>query len=68
MKATYKIRYREMEADSYKYEDVYPTNLTQYTIRGLEMNTGYVFSIMAMNKLGNSKYLPDLVNVKTSST
>lgn len=67
MKASYRIRHRRVEDSTYKYEDVVPTNATQYTIRGLEVNTQYVFSVMAMNKLGNSKYMPDLLSVKTSS-
>lgn len=67
MKASYRIRYRRVEDSTYKYEDVVPTNATQYTIRGLEVNTQYVFSVMATNKLGNSKYMPDLLSVKTSS-
>lgn len=66
MKASYRIRYREIEEDSYKYEDVVPYNVTQYIIKGLDINTAYIFSIMAMNKLGNSKFMPDLVSVKTS--
>lgn len=67
MRASYRVRYRRVEDSVYKYEDVMPTNATQFTIRGLEVNTQYVFSVMAMNKLGNSKYMPDLLSVKTSS-
>lgn len=67
MPAKYRIRYREVNDDAYKYDDIPMSNETLYTVKGLEINTAYVFSIMASNKLGNSKYLPDLVNVKTSS-
>lgn len=67
MKASYRIRHRKVDENTYKYEDVVPTNATQYTIKGLEVNTQYVFSVMAMNKLGNSKYMPDILSVKTSS-
>lgn len=56
-----------MNDDGYKYEDVSPANATTYTIKGLEVDTQYVFSIMALNKLGNSKYMPDLLSAKTSS-
>lgn len=66
MKASFRVRYRDINDHSYKYEDVVPYNVTRYTIKGLEINTGYVFSIMAMNKLGNSKYMPDLASAKTS--
>ncbi|XP_022909293.1 nephrin isoform X2 [Onthophagus taurus] len=65
MQASYRIRYREIEDQNYKYEDVPPSNSTQHTVRGLEISTGYVFSIMASNKLGNSKYMPDVVSAKT---
>lgn len=67
MKASFRIRYREINEAGYKYEDVISSNVTEYTIGGLESNTDYVFSIMASNKLGNSKYLPDLTHVKTAS-
>lgn len=67
MKASFRIRYRKVDENAYKYEDVVPSNTTQYTVKGLEVNTQYVFSVMAMNKLGNSKYMPDLLSVKTSS-
>ncbi|VEN63224.1 unnamed protein product [Callosobruchus maculatus] len=66
MKASYRIRYRKPDEDVYKYEDVLRSNITMHTIKNLEMNTQYVFSIMASNKLGSSKYLPDLLSAKTS--
>lgn len=53
--------------DGYKYEDVRPANATTYTIKGLDIDTQYVFSVMASNKLGNSDYMPDLTSIKTSS-
>ncbi|KAJ2943210.1 hypothetical protein O0L34_g18922 [Tuta absoluta] len=55
----FRIRYRKPYDESYKYEDVIPKNTTSYTIAGLERNTDYVFSIMAINKIGQSKYRPD---------
>lgn len=67
MPATYRIRYRQIQEESYKYEDIPSPNTTQYTIKGLEINTGYVFSISALNKLGNSKFMPDIVTAKTTS-
>ncbi|CAH1372536.1 unnamed protein product [Tenebrio molitor] len=66
MRASYRIRYRQVNDDGYKYVDVVPHNATTFTIHDLEVNTQYVFSIMAMNKLGNSKYIPDLLSAKTS--
>ncbi|XP_072934025.1 nephrin [Epargyreus clarus] len=55
----FRIRYRKIYDDSYKYEDVVPRNSTTFTIGGLERNTDYVFSVMAINKIGQSKYRPD---------
>lgn len=64
MKASYRVRYREVDSEHYKYEDGLP-NAQKLTITGLRMNTMYLFSVMASNALGNSKYLPDLANAQT---
>ncbi|CAK1595168.1 unnamed protein product [Parnassius mnemosyne] len=55
----FRIRYRKIYDETYKYEDVSPKNATSYTVNGLERNTDYVFSVMAVNKIGQSKYRPD---------
>lgn len=67
MTASYRIRYRQVNTEAYKYEDVVPHNVTHHTVTGLEPNVQYLFSIMASNKLGNSKYMPDLVTARTTS-
>ncbi|XP_076263611.1 nephrin adhesion molecule sticks and stones isoform X2 [Rhynchophorus ferrugineus] len=67
MKPTYRIRYRQINEDGYKYEDVTGNNATTYTVKGLSIDTQYIFSIMASNKLGSSKYMPDLLSAKTSN-
>lgn len=67
MRSGHRIRYREVSEVGYKYVDVLPYNATKFTVSGLEIDTEYTFSIMAYNKLGESKYLPDLLTVKTSS-
>lgn len=59
--------FRKIYDDSYKYEDVTPKNATTYTVSGLERNTDYVFSIMALNKIGQSKYRPDDTKTTTLS-
>lgn len=64
MKANYRIRYRELNSDRYWYEDSQP-NSYKLTIGGLRMNTLYVFSIMASNGLGSSRYLPDVTRAHT---
>ncbi|KAJ8969698.1 hypothetical protein NQ317_004131 [Molorchus minor] len=66
LKPSYRIRYRKVDEDSYKYEDVSESNETTHTVKGLEINMQYVFSIMASNKLGNSKFMPDLLSAKTA--
>ncbi|XP_041985986.1 nephrin isoform X2 [Aricia agestis] len=55
----FRIRYRKIYEDTYRYEDVVPRNATTFTVRGLERSTDYVFSVMAINKMGQSKYRPD---------
>uniref|UniRef100_A0A182TBV0 Fibronectin type-III domain-containing protein n=1 Tax=Anopheles maculatus TaxID=74869 RepID=A0A182TBV0_9DIPT len=67
MKANYRIRYREVNSDRYWYEDSQP-NSYKLTIGGLRMNTLYVFSIMASNGLGSSRYLPDVTRAHTKDT
>ncbi|XP_059607886.1 nephrin isoform X3 [Phlebotomus argentipes] len=64
MKASYRIRFREANSEHYRYEDGLP-GVHKITINGLRMNTMYLFSIMASNALGSSKYMPDLVKAKT---
>ncbi|XP_065093879.1 nephrin isoform X2 [Ochlerotatus camptorhynchus] len=64
MKANYRVRYREANNDHYRYEDSL-ANSHKLTITGLRMNTLYLFSVMASNALGTSKYLPDLTRAQT---
>ncbi|CAH0718626.1 unnamed protein product, partial [Brenthis ino] len=61
----FRIRYRKIYDETYRYEDVTPRNSTSYTIHGLERNTDYVFSVMAINKIGQSKYRPDETKATT---
>ncbi|XP_062711778.1 nephrin isoform X5 [Aedes albopictus] len=67
MKANYRVRYREANSDHYRYEDSLP-NSHKLTIAGLRMNTLYLFSVMASNALGSSKYLPDLTRAQTKDS
>ncbi|XP_075165766.1 nephrin adhesion molecule sticks and stones isoform X1 [Haematobia irritans] len=64
LKASYRVRYREANREQYKYIDGLP-NSHKLTINGLRMNTLYLFSVMAYNDLGESKYLPDLQKAHT---
>lgn len=50
---------RDLKDEKYKYVDVRPT-APNVTIHGLKSNTPYLFSVMAANEAGGSKYLPDI--------
>ena len=63
----YKIRYNVGGKDPNHYLDVYPVNVTQFTVTGLMKNREYRFSILAFNSKGESPYLKDIVNAKTLS-
>ncbi|XP_073986963.1 nephrin-like isoform X2 [Rhodnius prolixus] len=71
--ATYRLRYRPATSSgnsggpppNYRYEDT--GNATRYVVTGLELATQYVFSVMAQNRLGASRYLPDTLKATTSS-
>jgi hypothetical protein len=69
MEPSYRIRYRPTASfgEGYRYMDVIGSNITSFTITGLAMATDYTISVMAFNKLGSSKYLPDTLRAKTSS-
>ena len=66
LKATYKIRYREASQNRYFYVDSLP-NAHKLIVEGLRANTAYLFSIMAMNNLGESAWRPDLTKAQTRS-
>lgn len=53
----------------YRYHtvDVPPTNVTQYTVKGLMLGTEYEFLVMAKNRLGDGQYIKDGVRSATSS-
>lgn len=50
-----------------KYADVYPRNVTSFTLGGLALGTEYAFSVMALNERGESGYTQDVVKARTSS-
>lgn len=66
LKATYRIRYREASSSRYHYVDSLP-NTHKLIVEGLKTNTVYLFSIMAMNNLGESAWRPDLTKAQTRS-
>ena len=57
----------QASTEAYKYADVYPANVTNFTLGGLALGTDYLFGIMAFNDLGESNYTTDVVKAKTSS-
>lgn len=64
LKTTYQLRYREASSSAYKYVDSLP-NVYRLDVEGLKPNVVYLFSIMAMNTLGNSGWLPDTTKAQT---
>ncbi|XP_070491537.1 nephrin isoform X2 [Chironomus tepperi] len=64
LKTTYQLRYREASTSAYRYVDSLP-NVYRLDIEGLKPNVVYLFSIMAMNNLGNSGWLPDTTKAQT---
>ncbi|RZF33955.1 hypothetical protein LSTR_LSTR010438 [Laodelphax striatellus] len=65
--ATFRLRFRPVTSSNvnYRYEDA--GNVTKHTVTGLNLGTQYVFSIMAQNKMGETKFLPDIVKGTTLS-
>lgn len=57
----------DSEREGFRYLDVVTDNSTYYTVNGLNLDTEYVFTIMAFNDRGNSNYMQDVVKTKTSS-
>lgn len=49
----------------FMYTDVYPKNTTKFMITGLDDDQQYIFSVMAYNDLGESKYTEDIIKVRT---
>ncbi|XP_053676889.1 nephrin-like [Anopheles nili] len=64
-RASFRVRYREATSERYRYEDGPAGGLRRLTVDGLRSNTLYLFSIMASNALGESRYLPDLTRAQT---
>ncbi|CAG9116134.1 unnamed protein product [Plutella xylostella] len=61
----YRVRYRKIYDESYRYEDVTPRNATHFTVTGLDRGTAYLLSVMAINRIGQSKYRPDDTSATT---
>ncbi|RWS14166.1 nephrin-like protein, partial [Dinothrombium tinctorium] len=63
---SFRIRYKKIiAADAYVYRDVYPSNITQYTVTGLDASTEYIFNVLAFNDMGESAYTEDIVKTTT---
>ncbi|KAK6619129.1 hypothetical protein RUM44_003511 [Polyplax serrata] len=72
LRTSYRIRYRpehtNSEKEGYRYLDVMTENATSFTVTGLDLDTEYVFTLMAFNERGSSNYMHDVVRTRTSST
>ena len=58
---------RQVGSELVKYADVYPRNVTSFTLGGLALGTEYALSVMAFNERGESGYTQDVVKARTSS-
>ena len=63
----YKILYVDEATESRRYIDVFPENVTTFTVTPLERGRMYSFRIMSSNKLGDSNYTSETVRQQTSS-
>lgn len=57
----------DSEKEGYRYLDVMTENATSFTVTGLDLDTEYVFTLMAFNERGSSNYMHDVVRTRTSS-
>lgn len=55
----YRLRYKQLSEDKYKYTDAKPGRLNA-TLSALKSGATYVFSVMAANEAGGSKFMPDI--------
>jgi hypothetical protein len=61
------VRYSEVGGEGSKYEDVIPHGATVYTIRGLKLGTEYEFTVVAINRHGESEDKKEFIRAKTSA-
>ena len=47
--------------------DVYPENVTEFTVTSLKLDTEYQFNVIALNEKGESPPSVDIVQAKTQS-
>jgi hypothetical protein len=63
----YRIMYVDEGTENRRYADVYPENITTFTVTSLERGKTYYFHTMSYNALGNSNYTTEIVKQQTSS-
>lgn len=63
----YKIRYVRVGSDNARYVEVFPKNVTVFTVTQLALGTEYTFAIAAYNDMGESNYTTENVRQETSS-
>lgn len=67
MPQSFRLRYRQAtSSEGYHYQDVLQSNVTNYTISGLQHDTEYTIGIMSFNEQGQGEYLKDIVKGKTT--
>lgn len=64
---SYKVRYIRVGSDNARFVEVFPKNITVFTVTQLALGTEYAFSISAQNVVGESNYTTESVRQETSS-
>ncbi|XP_050737080.1 nephrin-like isoform X2 [Eriocheir sinensis] len=64
----YRVRYHVTGAARYQYTDVYPDNVTSFTVTNLALGTTYSFAVLAFNDKGESDFTEQDVQATTSSS
>ncbi|ODM93893.1 Nephrin [Orchesella cincta] len=64
---SYKIRYIRVGSDNARYVEVFPKNMTIFTVTQLALGTEYAFAVAAHNVIGESNYTTETVRQETSS-
>ncbi|ELU18150.1 hypothetical protein CAPTEDRAFT_184830 [Capitella teleta] len=73
----FQVRYKEVpqaegeatdgKVETYKYEDVFPSSSTLFTIKELKLATSYEITVRGINRLGEGVFQPNVLIARTSA-
>ncbi|XP_012942646.1 nephrin [Aplysia californica] len=63
---SFRVRYKPTDKRGYVYVDVRPYGANIYKIKGLDLGTLYEFAVLAFNDRGESSYIAQGIQAKTS--